>query len=232
MKKQLQISVQDLKSNTCLVSCAHQTYCSRLTNNILCILLAGAGLQEGAASSGSSSSDNYSLSGRSSRTVRNERSSSSRTGGGGGGGVSSRDSDTLSSASSSSSSMSGEDSLRREFIKVQILQRLGLSEKPHVDMAHKISKDLVLETLRRTENLNYPDSPSSSSSSSSSISGDGAGARNNNERHVLSHSQSHANNSSISSSSSSTTSLLDEETGVANYAKTSEIISFPDKGKS
>ncbi|ODM95212.1 Inhibin beta chain [Orchesella cincta] len=174
---------------------------------ILGILLAIAGLQEGTASS---SSDYYSGSSNS----RNVRSSSSRTGGGGGGAVVSSD-----------SSVSGEDSLRREFIKVQILQRLGLSEKPHVDMAHKISKDLVLETLRRTENLNYHDSSSSSSSSSTATDVAGAG---NNERHILSHNHNHANNSS----SISTTSLLDEETGVANYAKTSEIISFPDKGKS
>src|SRR6185503_14180032 len=71
-----------------------------------------------------------------------------------------------SSSSSSSNSISASDSLitsqgtssledhlRKEMIKVQILQRLGLTEKPVVDQAHKISRDLVLETLRRTETL-------------------------------------------------------------------------------
>lgn len=119
-----------------------------------------------------------------------------------------------------------EDTLRREFIKVQILQRLGLSEKPHVDMAHKISKVLVLETLRRTENLNnhHHDSTLSTSSSSTSASDAAstpADTTYHNERHVPSYS--YANNNTI---------VVDEETGVANYAKTSEIISFPDKGKS
>lgn len=70
-------------------------------------------------------------------------------------------------------------------------------------MAHKISKDLVLETLRRTENLN---------DLSSSVSSDIAATT----------ASYHPNNSTIQ---------VDEETGVANYAKTSEIISFPDKGK-
>lgn len=86
-----------------------------------------------------------------------------------------------------------EESLRKEIIKVQILQRLGLSEKPQVDIAHKISKDLVLETLRRTENLDQNTPPASHSNSTSSSSGD--------------------------------------DEAISNYAKTSEIIAFPDKGK-
>lgn len=78
-------------------------------------------------------------------------------------------------------------------IKVQILQRLGLEQKPHVDDAHKLSKDLALEILRRTDNLHQ--------------SGGG----------------------STSSDTNSTTIQTTEDDN--NFAKTSEIISFPDKGK-
>jgi len=85
-----------------------------------------------------------------------------------------------------------QDSLRKEYIKAQILQRLGLSAKPVVDLSHKISRDLVLETLRRAEGLEWD-----------SIVGGGSPAGNN---------------------------TGSEEAG-SNYAKTSEIISFPDKGK-
>jgi len=74
---------------------------------------------------------------------------------------------------------------------------LGLSEKPHVDIAHKISKDLVLETLRRTENLDQ-NTPSDTGNSK----------------------QSHHPNSTSG-----------DDDSLSNYAKTSEIIAFPDKGK-
>jgi len=80
-----------------------------------------------------------------------------------------------------------EEKVRREIVKVQILQRLGLSEKPRVNTSHKISKDLVLETLQRTETW-------------TSAVPDGIG------------------------------STADGDDDANNYAKTSQIISFPDKG--
>lgn len=87
-----------------------------------------------------------------------------------------------------------EESLRKEMIKVQILQRLGLNEKPKVDLSKQISRDLVIETLRRTENFDQDDS------------------------------------SSFNLNPLNATLNHDEDT-TNSYAKTSEIISFPDKGQ-
>ncbi|CAG7829797.1 unnamed protein product [Allacma fusca] len=100
-----------------------------------------------------------------------------------------------------------EDAIRRELVKVQILHRLGLNEKPQVDLAHKISKDLVLETLRRTESFSE-----------------------NFHNFVTKPQNKHQNKSRHGGQSRP--SSKDEGAGEpGNYAKTSEIISFPDKGK-
>lgn len=118
------------------------------------------------------------------------------------------------SSSSSSTVLSNsalEDNLRKELIKVQILQRLGLTEKPQVDLAHKISRDLVLETLRRTETLDEVEGR------------DGGPILTTNR---FQHHRRHNNQSRFGGSSSS-----DGDDGSTNYAKTSEIISFPEKGK-
>jgi len=94
------------------------------------------------------------------------------------------------------SSLQQEESLRKEMVKVQILQRLGLNEKPKLDLSKQISRDLVIETLRRTENYDQDDPGTSSFRSSSTL---------NSSHHG-------------------------EDDSAGSYAKTSEIISFPDKG--
>lgn len=86
------------------------------------------------------------------------------------------------------------ESIRKEIIKVQILQRLGLTEKPRVNNSHKLSKDLALEILKRTD----------------SSGGGGNGLSN----------TVHANSTQAN--------VVEED---SNFAKTSEIISFPEKGK-
>lgn len=88
-------------------------------------------------------------------------------------------------------------SLRKEFVKAQILQRLGLSQKPVVDLSHKISRDLVLETLRRAEGLDLENTVSI-----------------------------------VGAEPANVTRAQTESYGGRHYAKTAEIISFPDKGKS
>lgn len=166
------------------------------------------GERSGTSQSDISSSNNV----RNSERIRNH---------GGGNGLVSASSRGEPPSSNTNANFS-EDTLRRELIKVQILQRLGLNEKPHVDMAHKISKDLVLEALRRTENFNPQHHQDSSSSSSlNSITGS------------FNHNNASINLESVATSSTAAglSNHADQETGVANYAKTSEIISFPDKGK-
>jgi hypothetical protein len=100
----------------------------------------------------------------------------------------------LSQQHPTASTLQQEESLRKEMIKVQILQRLGLNEKPQVDLSKQISRDLVIETLRRTENFDQDDS------------------------------------SSFKLNPLNATLNHDEDT-TNSYAKTSEIISFPDKGQ-
>jgi hypothetical protein len=47
--------------------------------------------------------------------------------------------------------------LRKELVKARILSRLGLSTKPRLDLPHRISPELVLRTLQRTQELTAND---------------------------------------------------------------------------
>ena len=124
-----------------------------------------------------------------------------------------------------SSSSNNEEGLRKELIKVQILQRLGLNDKPQVDLAHKISKDLVLEALRRTENFQEEEEGTVTSTGAATSTtrttaatgsvNDGEGRRNGKGRRGKSKSSADDSNNN---------------SDAGNYAKTSEIIAFPDKG--
>ncbi len=102
--------------------------------------------------------------------------------------------ETIVDSSSGGTGNQHEETLRKEMIKVQILQRLGLVEKPLIDNSHKLSKDLALALLSRTDNFH----------------------------------QSSDGDLSTSDVNNSTTTQTEDDN---NFAKTSEIISFPDKGK-
>ena len=94
------------------------------------------------------------------------------------------------------------DALRKELVKATILQRLGLTEKPNLDPTHQISRAVVLDTLKRTEE----------------VEGENQGSLPGQFRRVLNETDDNEN-------------VIPIGNHAHRYAKTSQIIAFPDRGK-
>ena len=109
----------------------------------------------------------------------------------------------------SPSPMPSADTLRKELIKAQILQRLGLTHKPNLDLTHQISREVVLETLKRTQEVE--------AENESSLPGQFARSR-------------HHEEGGQSGNDSQTSNNTQPNHQNHKYAKTSDILSFPDKG--